>query len=639
MKTAHCPSCGAPVAFRSASSLYAVCEFCRSTLLRDGEALKNLGRMAELMDDPSRIQLGTEGSFRGTHFAVIGRIQLKYDAGLWNEWHLLFDDGRSGWLSEAGGEYVVSSLVPVDAELPAFDALQPEMPVTIAGRIFFVADLQTARCIAGAGELPFKVESGYDVNAADLRGNDRFVTIDYSETPPLVFVGYPAQFDELGLANLKVDGDASPGSVVKATAFNCPHCAAPLTIHSGAIESIGCVNCGSIIGVENDKVRLLAQAAQQMKVVPWLPLGSKGTLNGVAWEAIGFLRRSTRSEGVEYAWSEYLLFNAEAGFAWLTEYQGHWNFARTLPKPPTVARGQMSFSYQRKLFKRFSAGMAEVTYVEGEFYWRVSIGESCLVEDFICPPRMLSRELTDKEVTWSAGEYLEPEALCAAFGITALPPKRIGVYANQPNPLHERHRKVWQLFWPLALAATCVQLFFVFFVSSQVVLKQPLVLSAANDEALTTREFVLDAPVRSLRVKHRTDVDNNWIGLNTTLVEKNSGEAYQGAQEISYYSGSEGGERWSEGSRDDAISFRNVPAGTYYLNVEYELGGDRNVNPRVVDTIEVIGNPVPWSNYVLVILFLLAFPLFSRWRRNAFEAERWSESDLGGDNDSDDEDE
>ena len=149
----------------------------------------------------------------------------------------------------------------------------------------------------------------------------------------------------------------------------------------------------------------------------------------------------------------------------------------------------------------------------------------------------------------------------------------------------------------------------------------------------------VEQPVCSLRVKHRTDVDNNWIGLNTTLVEKNSGEAYQGAQEISYYSGSEGGERWSEGSRDDAISFRNVPAGTYYLNVEYELGGDRNVNPRVVDTIEVIGNPVPWSNYVLVILFLLAFPLFSRWRRNAFEAERWSESDLGGDNDSDDEDE
>ncbi len=639
MKIAHCPSCGAPVSFRSASSLYAVCEFCRSTLLRDGEALKNLGRMAELMDDLSRIQLGTEGRFRGAHFAVIGRIQLKYDAGLWNEWHILFDDGRSGWLSDAGGEYVVSSQVPVDGELPAFEALKPEMPVTVAGRIFFVSDLQTARCISGAGELPFKVESGYDVNTADLRGNDRFVTIDYSETPPLVFVGYPAQFDALALTNLRADEGAVPDATIKATAFNCPHCAAPLTVHSPAIESIGCVSCGSIIGVENEKVRLLAQAAQLMKVVPWLPLGSKGKLNGVEWEAIGFMRRSTRAEGVDYPWSEYLLFNAESGFAWLIEYDGHWNFARTLSKPPAVARGQMSFWHQRELFKRFSSGMAEVTCVEGEFYWRVSVGESCFVEDYICPPRMLSREVTEKEVTWSEGEYLEPETVCNAFGITTPPPKRIGVYANQPNPLLERHRAVWHLFWPLVLVATCVQLFFVFFIASQVVLKQPVVLSADNDEALTTKEFVLDAPVRSLRVRHSTDVDNNWVGLSTTLVEKNTGEAYQGTQEISYYSGSDGGENWSEGSRDDAIAFRNVPAGTYYLNVEYELGGDRNINPRVVDTIEVMQNPVPWSNYVLVILFLLAFPLFSRWRRNAFEAERSNESDLGGDDDSDDEDE
>ena len=399
------------------------------------------------------------------------------------------------------------------------------------------------------------------------------------------------------------------------------------------------MSCGSIIGVEHEGVRLLAKAAQQMKIVPWLPLGSTGALNGVEWEVIGFLRRSTRSGGVDYAWSEYLLFNTEAGFAWLTEYDGHWNFARTLSKPPSVARGQTSFWHQRELFKRFSSGMAEVIYVEGEFYWRVAVGESCLVEDYICPPRMLSRELTDKEVTWSEGEYLEPGALCAAFGITAPPPKRLGVYANQPNPLAERHRAVWQLFWPLVLVATCVQLVFVFFVSSQAVLKQSVVLSALNEEAaLTTQEFVLPEQVRSLRVTHSTDVDNNWVGLNTTLVEKNTGEAYQGAQEISYYSGSEGGESWSEGSRDDAIAFRNVPAGTYYLNVEYELGGDRNLNPRVVDTIEVIRNPVPWSNYVLVILFLLAFPLFSRWRRNAFEAERWNESDLGG-GDSEDEDE
>ena len=86
---------------------------------------------------------------------------------------------------------MVSSQVPVSEALPAFETLTPEMQVSVAGRSFTVTDLETARCIAGQGELPFKVDAGYDVNTADLRGNDRFVTIDYSETPPLVFVGYP----------------------------------------------------------------------------------------------------------------------------------------------------------------------------------------------------------------------------------------------------------------------------------------------------------------------------------------------------------------------------------------------------------------------------------------------------------------
>ena len=128
--------------------MYAVCEFCRSTLLRTGEDLKNLGRMADLLDDTSRIQIGSEGTFRSRHFLVVGRIQLKYEAGLWNEWHILFDDGRSAWLAEAAGEYIVSAQVSVREPIPAFTALVPEMPVTLDGRQFTVTDLETARCIS-----------------------------------------------------------------------------------------------------------------------------------------------------------------------------------------------------------------------------------------------------------------------------------------------------------------------------------------------------------------------------------------------------------------------------------------------------------------------------------------------------------
>ncbi len=631
MKTALCPSCGAPVSFRSAASVYAVCEFCRSTLLRSGEDLQNLGRMADLLDDASSIQIGSTGVFRGEHFSVIGRIQLKHASGVWNEWYILFDKGRSGWLSEAGGEYVVSALSAVSEPIPAFETLVPEMPVTLAGRSFRVTDLETARCVAGQGELPFKVEAGYDVNTADLRSADRFVTLDYSETPPLVFIGQPVAFDKLKLANLKEVRDPTTGGTpqIQARAFNCPHCAAPLGIHSAAIESVACNSCGSIIGVDNENLRLLARAAQALRETPWLPLGSQGTLHGIAWEAIGFLRRKTTSDGVDYSWSETLLFNATQGFAWLTEYQGHWNFVRTLSQAPSVGRSQAKFKFNGEEFKRFGQAQAEVSYVVGEFYWRVAVGETALVDDYICPPRMLSREVTAKESTWSQGEYQDAEELRAAFRIAAPALPQKGVYANQPNPLIEPHRSICRQFWKLALLATVVQLLFYFLLASHLVLKQQIVLSPQAEEASkTSKEFVLNSRARALAVRHSTDVDNNWLSLTTTLIEKNSGVAFQGAQEISHYQGVDDGENWSEGSKSDEIVFKGIPAGTYYLAVVYELGTDQR--KTVLDTIEVVRNPAGWSNYVLVLIFLALFPLFSRWRRNSFETKRWSESDIEG---------
>lgn len=583
--------------------------------------------MADLLEDSSPIRLGTTGTFRGETFSVIGRIQLKYASGVWSEWHLLFDQGRSGWLSDAGGEYVVSTLTAVNETLPAFETLKPEMPLTIAGRNFQVTDLETARCIAGEGELPFKVDAGYDVATADLRGSDRFVTLDYSETPPLVFVGQAVRFADLALGNLR-DPAATGAPRIAARAFNCPHCAAPLAIHSKAIASVACDGCGSIIGINNENVRLLARAAQALRETPWLPLGSVGTLNGIAWEVIGFLRRTTTVDGLDDSWAEYLLHNAEAGFAWLTEAHGHWNFARTLSAPPAGSRDKKAFKFDGREFRLFSTCKARVSYVVGEFYWRVAVGETAQVDDYVSPPTLLSRELGKREVVWSQGEYLDAEELRAAFKVEAPPLKQSGVFANQPNLLVERHRHICRLFWKFAALATLLQLLLVFVLSSQVVLKQQIVFVAQNEDAgRETREFVLNSRARSLLVRHSTDVENNWLSLTSTLIEKKTGEAYQGTQEVAYYKGVDDGESWAEGSRSDEIVFKGIPPGSYTLTIDYELGSDRS--DAVLDTVEVVRNPAGWSNYILLLVFLATFPLFSRWRRNAFEAKRWSESDFG----------
>ena len=39
---------------------------------------------------------------------------MQYDDGAWNEWYALFDDGRAGWLSEAGDLYVMTMPVEID---------------------------------------------------------------------------------------------------------------------------------------------------------------------------------------------------------------------------------------------------------------------------------------------------------------------------------------------------------------------------------------------------------------------------------------------------------------------------------------------------------------------------------------------
>ncbi len=204
MRTANCPSCGAKVNFQSAASILAVCEYCRSTLIRSDLELQNVGKMAELQTDGTPLQLHAEGTYRHTHFAVVGRIQLRYGQGLWNEWYLVFDDLRGGWLGEAQGTYAISFLTEIAHPLPLFEELRAGQHLTLSTQSFEVRDLRSALCIGGEGELPFRVGPGYEAPVADLLGeNGTFATIDYSEIPPLIFLGEYVEFDQLHLSGLR----------------------------------------------------------------------------------------------------------------------------------------------------------------------------------------------------------------------------------------------------------------------------------------------------------------------------------------------------------------------------------------------------------------------------------------------------
>jgi hypothetical protein len=180
-----------------------VCEFCRSILVRRDLDLEKVGVVADLPPDASPIQIATEGIYRNKAFVVVGRILYEYQQGGWNEWHLIFNDGSSGWLSDAQAEYAVSFLTPMPG-LPPADPLAPGQVFRWNGVQYEVTTLTLAQYRGVEGELPFEYWDKEQVLFADLRSRDaRFATLDYSDAEPLLFLGEAVEFDDLHLKNLR----------------------------------------------------------------------------------------------------------------------------------------------------------------------------------------------------------------------------------------------------------------------------------------------------------------------------------------------------------------------------------------------------------------------------------------------------
>jgi hypothetical protein len=201
---ANCPSCGAPVQFRWSSAVQTVCSFCHSILVRDDLDLKNVGKVADLPPNPSPISLWTEGTYRGKSFQVLGRIIYAWEDGGWNEWHLVFSDGSSGWLSDAQLQYAISFLVNPGTPLPSPNEVARGSHFTFNQTDYEVATLTRASYKGVEGELPFPFYGKSNMQFADLKTAGRaFGTLDYSDAAPLLFLGEWVDFEELQLKNLR----------------------------------------------------------------------------------------------------------------------------------------------------------------------------------------------------------------------------------------------------------------------------------------------------------------------------------------------------------------------------------------------------------------------------------------------------
>lgn len=203
-----CPACGVGLRFKSRVSVFSVCSYCSSMVVRHDLDLEALGKMAELPADMSPLQIGTRGRYEGKAFELVGRLKIGWQDGSWNEWYALFDDGSDGWLAEAQGFYSMSFTVRAARVPPRKDIFPGRALPLVGNQVFEVEDIKEATCIGSEGELPIKGPQGRTSVSVDLSGPDnRFACIDYADDGVRLYVGRYVDFDHLKLTSLReIDG-------------------------------------------------------------------------------------------------------------------------------------------------------------------------------------------------------------------------------------------------------------------------------------------------------------------------------------------------------------------------------------------------------------------------------------------------
>ena len=148
---------------------------------------------------------------------------------------------------------------------------------------FQLTTLTRARYRGVEGELPFEYWDKDEVLFADLRTADgHFATLDYSETPPLLFLGAFVQFDELEFKDLRAP---DTGPQAKTAGFNCRNCGAAIELRAVELtKSVACTSCAAIQDPNDPNILILQEAQARERYVPKIPLGTRGTLRGHAFE-------------------------------------------------------------------------------------------------------------------------------------------------------------------------------------------------------------------------------------------------------------------------------------------------------------------------------------------------------------------
>ena len=435
--------------------------------------------------------------------------------------------------------------------------------------------------------------------------------------------------------------------------FDCPGCGGSLEIRAaGYTTTVACRYCGSVIDVTSPDATLITQYHQAVADLA-IPLGTRGTLAGIEWEAIGWQSRSAGQRQETESWDEFLLFNPYAGYRWLVRYDGDWTFGRALESLPEM-RSDDVVRWQGATWEvEDDPAQMVTTRVVGEFYWRVKVDETVTGRTFWSGSRQLSCEQNRDEVNWTALDPIDKGEVARAFGLGGDRPgesggggfgrKGLGSGPGgggpSPGASSERFAAGGSAPRPFVRWTFVAAMF-----AAAIVFITMAVLGGHGKPAMGALSLVTEGPERTITigpieagrtwqtVTIRADAqpfDNKWIDLDYALVDRATHQAIEAGDTVEHYSGTDSDGAWTEGSYSTSALIARVPRGTYDLVVTASAKAWTSeptittpINPWALTpdgTIELSFNASAggalWGNFMVALLLLFAPPIFFAWRK------------------------
>lgn len=616
-----CPACGATTELASAKLNVWVCN-CREVPFVGADGVKATF-LTKLARNIGQLQPGTTGVWQNKAFTLSGVVRIWCREAVLNYWTALFSDGTIWYLEEGYGFY---AFLKPDQTVTPFTAdklkkIRVDNKPNLKGEqpYLFINKNECWKAeVEGAVQMPAipKDMKLYDF-AADNGTKVSIIQWD-PETIQAFEVG-SVKREDLQLANLRqVNGEAGHS-------FQCSECPERIIIKSFPYAlSCACTRCGT--GYHYLPVKGFTKVFKRKKeFTPQFDFGVTGIIDGVNWEVVGCAQKEEKNS-YHSKWREYTLYNDVHGYAFLSEFDGHWTFLREQAETPVLyAESIGDFTYAKEPFTIFNRYHYKVLTAAGEFPYDIFNNEDTQVKEFISPPEIWIKEKDNEEgIRWFFGRHISKKEIKEALPLAYELPYRIGTGAVQPTGYKNPVKLAIATFLGVLILVLMHSLYAATLENKLVYEGRLEIVDSTNQASDVSQNLEFNKASSNLKLTINAPVSNSWASVSATLVNTVTGKEYSLEEGIEYYYGYSEGESWTEGSTSSEAYFTAIPAGIYKL----QLQASRDASDMNISYVSVVAQydvETP-RNVFIPIIAIVAWAVITFYIGQIFEKERWRNS-------------